>query len=349
MTNRELLVSHLNGDRVQHPVYAVYDWFVKNRPIDWNSLFVAGLGQINHANLVKFTYPNAEIKEIVSSYNGQIRRDVTWTTDIGELHEWYLGEWRQEHLIKTPEDYKIMARAWQGAQLSPTPEIFLESERQLGNNGITLGQIGRTPLQRIQIDYAGLVQFSMDIADEHQYLMNLLEIMTDICLKECELALQTPAKYIKLWENLTIETMGPRLYRKHMVPLYRKIFEILNKDNRQLLVHYDGKLNQIAEDMKHLPFDMDSLTAPPEGDMTIDQCRSMWPDKFFWLHPCLGWFRQSEKELLANIEQIIKQAGHYRFCLLISEEIPPDWQTKVPLVLDFCGLRLQSSKCGAQS
>jgi len=34
---------------VTRPVFAVYDWFVRNRPIDWPRLFDLGLGQINHA------------------------------------------------------------------------------------------------------------------------------------------------------------------------------------------------------------------------------------------------------------------------------------------------------------
>ena len=41
----------LAGEPVDWPVYAVYDWFVQHRSIDWPSLFAQGLGQINHANL----------------------------------------------------------------------------------------------------------------------------------------------------------------------------------------------------------------------------------------------------------------------------------------------------------
>ena len=35
----------LAGEPIDWPVYAVYDWFVEHRAIDWTSLFVQGLGR----------------------------------------------------------------------------------------------------------------------------------------------------------------------------------------------------------------------------------------------------------------------------------------------------------------
>ena len=70
MTNniRERLNTALAGGPVEHPVYAVYDWFVNNRNIDWQSLFQEGLGQINHANFIQYDLPNVSIKENVSKH-----------------------------------------------------------------------------------------------------------------------------------------------------------------------------------------------------------------------------------------------------------------------------------------
>ena len=50
MTIRERLDKALAGEPVEHPVFLVYDWFVNNRPVDWQSLFDQGLGIINHAD-----------------------------------------------------------------------------------------------------------------------------------------------------------------------------------------------------------------------------------------------------------------------------------------------------------
>ena len=61
---RQRFESALAGEAIKHPVYAVYDWFANNRhAVDWESLFEKGLGQINHANLVRHEHPNFKIVE----------------------------------------------------------------------------------------------------------------------------------------------------------------------------------------------------------------------------------------------------------------------------------------------
>lgn len=324
----------LAGEPIEWPVYAVYDWFVQHRPIDWPSLFAQGLGQINHANLLEIVRPNLQIVETTQQTERGLRRDVRWITDQGELHEYYLGEWRQEYLVKKPDDYRILRRALEGSQFTATDALFQQSETALGDGGITVGQIWRTPLMEVQIDLAGLERCSLDLADEHPALMELLELMTDLVLQQFREAVKTSAKYIKLWENLSIETIGRRQYLRHLTPLYHNIFEILDPAGKRLLVHYDGKLRLICKDIAALAIDgIDSFTPPPEGDMSVTEARELWPDKFLWLHPPLGWYRESQAELSGRIRRMVADAGAKRFCLMISEDVPPGWERTVPEVL----------------
>lgn len=340
MTIRKSLEAALNGEQVKNPVYMVYDWFVDNCRIDWQSLFDQGLGRINHATIAEYERPNVQIVETERVQDCRVRKDITWVTKKGELHEWFVDGWRQEYLIKKPEDYEILACAFEGSKFIAKDEQFIESEKQLGDNGITIGQIGpvgrgRTPFQAIQIDFAGLERFSIDIALEETKLINLIELMNNQMIDAIKCILPSKATHIKLWENLSIETMGPNLFRKYLVPLYKRIFEVLDGSGKKLQVHYDGKLNAIKDDIAEIPFDgIDSLTPEPEGDMEIKEARRIWPDKFFWMNPSLSWFQKSDEELLNNIKKIAEEAGGYRFCLMISEDVPLDWQIKVPLILN---------------
>ena len=216
---------------------------------------------------------------------------------------------------------------------------FIASEKQVGDNGVTLGNIagmglGRTPLMVLQVDWVGLGQWSVDLADELPEMMELLEFMNELKLEEFRQAVRTPARQIKLWENLSIQTLGPVRYRRYLVPLYTQILSILNAAGKRLLVHYDGKLRDIADQVASLDFDgIDSLTPPPEGDMTVAGARRCWPDKMLWCHPSLGWFREPPETLRPLIRGMVRDAGPGRFCLMISEEIPPDWERTVPQVL----------------
>ena len=235
-----------------------------------------------------------------------------------------------------------MAHALSDSWFLPTNTQFEQSERELGDNGFTIGHLGwtvfesRTPFQSIQIDFTGLERFSIDLADKAPELFDLMELMNEQMIQKFRCILKTKASQIKLWENLSIETMGPAVYREYLTPLYNRIFDTLEGSGKKLMVHYDGKLALIANDIKLLPFNgMDSLTPPPEGDITISEARKLWPDKFFWLHPSLSWFNMPEKQLAKNIKQMIKDAGPVRYCLMISEDIPPNWQKTIPFVLDM--------------
>ncbi len=340
---RDRIVQALEGAKITHPVYAVYDWFVINREIDWQRLFDLGLGQINHATLFEVEHPHLHIEESYSEVDNRKRKDVKWITDIGELHEYSIDGWVREYMIKSPDDYKIMKRALQDTTFTPTNKYFDESEQALGDAGITLGHFGkyedigyrRTPLQVIQIDMAGLEQFSFDITMETRELMELLEQMNEQFLELVRTVTRTRAIHIKLWENMSIETIGPDLYRRHLVPLYNKVCEILEGSGQKLHVHYDGKLQSIAGDIAKSGLDgIDSLTPPPEGDMNILQARKLWPEKFFWMHPSLSIDRFSEKKVENYILQMIRDADS-KFCFLLSEEVPPNWKRTIPLILEI--------------
>ena len=340
MTLRAELMASLRGEPVEKPVFGVYDWFVEHRDLDWKRFFGLGLAQVNHATVTKLLRPHLEIVEEKSPVGCcEVRRDVYWKTDIGELHEWYLGEWRQEHLVKKPEDYLILARAFSDADVLPALDAFTRSEAAVGDGGMTLAvpAVNRTPFQAIQIDYAGLEQFSVDIAMEAPELLELIEVMNEVSCREFEQIRRLPVEHVKLWENLTLETMGPALYRKYLAPLYRRILGILGREQK-LVVHYDGKLKPIARDIGDLPFDgVDSLTPPPEGDMTVEEARQAWPDKYLWLHPRLGWYTEDERALRGHIRSMVAAAGGKRFCLMISEDIPHEPARTIPLVLEELG------------
>jgi hypothetical protein len=327
------------GEPVDWPVYAVYDWFVKNRPLDWPSLFSLGLGQIAHVDLVRVERPHLEIVERREDCGGRSRRTTRWITDRGELEESFVGEWQQEYLVKAPGDYRVLRRAFEDTRYAATEEFFRRSEAELGDGGITVGALGwaplrRSPLLQVQVDFAGPEQFALDLADETSELMDLLELLTDLTLRKLREAVGTPARFIKLWENLAIETVGVKSYRRWLVPLYRRIIDILSAAGKRLLLHYDGKLRAIAPDIAALDVDIDSLTPPPEGDMTVAEARTAWPEKFLWLHPPLGWYRESRTALLERIRQLVRDAGPRRFCLMISEDVPPNWKEQVPAVLE---------------
>jgi hypothetical protein len=337
---RARLRSALRGERVVRPVYVVYDAFLPNPTVDWDWLFSLGLGQVNHAFVVEEKHPHCEIIETKTMEGELERRDVTIRTAAGDLHEYYLGAsskgvlpWRMEYFIKTPSDYRLMASALEGSTYSTTDEAFDASEAAIGDRGITIAHVDRTPFQKVQIDFAGIEAFSYHLADEEPALFELLDLMNGLKRDEFACVARSKAEFIKLWENIGIDAMGPAAYRRHIVPVYEAINALLRGTGKRLMVHYDGKIRLIADEIARLGFDIDSLTPPPEGDMDPAEARSLWPESFFWLHPSLTWFGRSTEDLVARIRTMAAGAGPRRYCFELSEGVPPNWREGIPAIL----------------
>ena len=340
MEVRQRLMHALQGKKVSHPAYLVYKEFLPTKDVDWDYLFSLGLGEISHEPVVHITRPHAQIVESISRQDDMVRRDVTLRTEIGELHEYYIGgvggvlDWRMEHMIKTPADYRILQRSFEDLDFQLDERAFLASENRLAQRGITLATADRTPFQRIQIDYAGVERFAYDFADEVPELFDLLEMMNEQIIQEFTVINTSQAEYVKLWENIGIDSLGPTAYREYIVPVYEQILRMFAKTNKKLIVHYDGKIRLIADDIKRMGFQIDSFSTPPEGDMSVEEARSLWPDTFLWIHPSLNWFDLPIATLKENIRSMVQATGGYNYCFEMSEGVPNTWKESVPAVLE---------------
>ena len=110
---------------------------------------------------------------------------------------------------------------------------------------------------------------------------------------------------------------------------------MLEAADKRVMVHYDGALNVIADRIAAAPFHMiESLTEPPEGDMTYDLCRAAWPDKVFWANINVDLYAQPEDILRQAVIDKRQRAGKKALAFEISEDLPANWQETIPVVLD---------------
>ena len=109
----------------------------------------------------------------------------------------------------------------------------------------------------------------------------------------------------------------------------------MEQGNKRVMVHYDGELQVIADQIAEAPFHMiDSLTEPPEGNMYYDACRALWPDKVFWANINVDLYSQPEAVLRQAVMDKRQRAGKQALAFEISEDLPANWQESIPIVLD---------------
>jgi hypothetical protein len=207
-------------------------------------------------------------------------------------------------------------------------------EERAGDAGVTIVRGGRTPAMSIQVDYAGEERFALDVASGVDELFELYEAEKKLFLESNRVIAAGPGNFVRWLENLTISMIGPKRYSNLLVPVYDKAVPVLEAGGKRVLVHYDGELKAIADQIANAPFHIiESLTEPPEGDMMLDECRAAWPDKSFWSNINIGLYSLPEDDLREAIIAKRERAGKKALAFEISEDVPENWQESIPIVL----------------
>ncbi|MBI2438117.1 MAG: hypothetical protein HYV36_04810 [Lentisphaerae bacterium] len=336
MTSRENLCAALDFEQPAWIPFTVNQEFVTDDPA-WEQLFAAGLSPIPYVGAVREETHEVERIEAQVTWQGQPARRTTLRTPVGELRQVEVAGWVQEYFLKTPSDYRVMEFIVRHTQLTFDPTPFHTWEQRVGQHGLTLVGIGRTPMQTILVDYAGLENFSCHMADAFPELFALAEALEEQLLERCRLAATGPWRYISLLENFTAETWGAARFRRFHLPIYAKILPIFQAALMRVFPHMDGRLAGVARLLAETPFaGIESLTEPPEGDLSWAQARALLTGKVIWANINVGCYTLPPDDLRQWLrERVGAAAPDGRGLLLeISEDLPANWREAIPIVLD---------------
>jgi hypothetical protein len=145
------------------------------------------------------------------------------------------------------------------------------------------------------------------------------------------------APFTDVPDNITSPTIGPRRFRELCVPLYDEFAQRLAERGKAVVVHMDGQLRPLWQDIGRLLITgVDSLTPPPDRDTSIAQAAAMWPAKRLWVNFPSSIHLAEPAVIRATADEILAAAGHTgRLQMQISENMPPDaWRTSFPIIVD---------------
>lgn len=336
MTNRQNLIEALEGRKPEHIPFTVNEEFLTDDS-SWKGLFEKGLCPIPYTSTVSDFIRHVERTEKTEVKNGHKIQTIILGTPLGEISQVSVDGWINEYYLKKPEDYKIMEYIVRNSELKLKPESFSDAENRIGEKGITLIGAGRSPMQTILVDFAGVEGFCIHLAEGFQELYSLEDALMDQLMERCRLIAAGPGRYVSLLENFTAEIWGPQRFMKYHMPVYKKIIPILHSGGKKIYSHFDGKLECVSKLIAAAEIDgIESLTSPPEGDMTYKDARKAWPDKFIWANINTAYYNLPEKELRDKVSGLARQAAPdgCNLAFEISEDLPENWRESIPAVLD---------------
>lgn len=336
MTTRENLMTALEGKTPERTPLSFYSWMAEDFLADeWKRLYDLGLGICHHCSVIEERVEGITETVLEEKRGDGVYRIERKETPVGTLQQVHRDGWQIEYWIKTPADYRVLTWITEHTELVPRYEVYEKGDQDVGDWGVAVIRASRTPAMQINVDWAGTEQFCLDVAMELPELFELYEARKRLFLQETELIAQGPGRYVKWFENLTISMLGPQRYSDLLVPVYDQAVPILERGDKRVMVHYDGALQVIADQIAAAPFHMiESLTEPPEGNMLYDACRATWPDKALWANINVDLFSGPTESLRQAVRDKRRRAGKKAFAFEISEDLPANWRETVPIVLE---------------
>jgi hypothetical protein len=337
---RERIEAFWSGEQPDRIPYTIYqnEWRHTATDPRWQPLYEKGLGVTWHIPTVHEQWA-ADIELVQDKWMdaGQKHERRTIKTPVGEIYDLHVDDWQRKYCLETAEDYRVMTYVARHTTVIPIYEHYEEKARQIGPYGIPLVAIGRTPLQSILVDFVGLENFAYQLTDLHDEMMELYDALLDVLRRKTALAAEGPGRFISVLENFTADSLGPVRYRQLLLPVYQELFPVLRSAGKIVGAHYDGQLSACKRLIAQAPIDLiESLTSPPEGDMSLAEARSAWPDKLFWSNINVALYYLPPEELKQVVWQRIKDGAPdgRRLAFEVSEQIPDNWFESVGTVLD---------------
>jgi len=339
MNIRERLEAFWSGERPDEIPYTIYqnEWRHTQNDPAWQPLYAKGLGVTHHAPVFRLIRPNVTVVTREYEENGVPMKRQVYQTPLGEVFQTWQNGWRRMRLLKTPADYRVMRYAVENTKATPQYEAYQAKVKEAGPHGVVLVGVGRTPMQTILIDYAGIEQFPFHFADFEEEVRALYEALLRDFRQRVEIVAKGPGRYVACLENFTAESLGPQRYAEFLLPVYEECFPVLQAAGKVVGCHYDGRTSACKELIARAPIDViESLTEPNEGDMTLAECRAAWPDKLFWCNIRVGDYQLPPAQLKQKVLDLVRQAAPdgRKLAFEVSEQYPANWKESISVVLD---------------
>ncbi len=341
MDPRERIEAFWSGERPDQIPYTIYRWSLWQRGVlddpAWQPMYEAGLRTTWGVSTFGSRTKNVEHGHDSWTEEGQKFERYTMRTPVGEISATSREGWHAKYFLETAEDYRVMQYVAENTEIFRQHEAFAQAEQEHGEHCIVHAGLGRSPIQTVLVDYAGLENFGWHVAELEEEIGALCEALLRNLRRAAEITAEGPGRYVSVLENFTADTMGPERFRRYHLPVYEELFPMLQAAGKIVGTHFDGRLASCKEAIAGSPIDLlESLTPPPEGDLTLAEARAAWPDKLFWSNINLETYELPPDRIRATVLEAVRQAAPdgRRLAFEVSEDLPRNWRESMPVVLD---------------
>ncbi|MCK9479090.1 MAG: uroporphyrinogen decarboxylase family protein [Firmicutes bacterium] len=280
-----------------------------------------------------------------SERKGNFRRDV-YATPLGKTEATYGYDafsmsW---HPIKMPvstvEDIKLMIDWYNDCEIILNEDALqsgMDVFREVGAKGITIMNIGESPLMYFVEWLAGIENAHFLLADFPDEIDELFEAMHKVLLKKTELAAEySSADMFCFIENTSTTLISPSQYETFCYKHINAYCDIFKTADCIVMLHMCGHLKALLPILSNVKADaFEAFTSPPLGNTTLldgriacsDKCLIGGTNAVLWL--------EDAKTIIKQIEKHLNELPHHRGIVISPAGIMPP-AAEIHTIKDVC-------------
>lgn len=346
MTMRERMLAVIHGHEHDRVPFVQYDGIAAPNTEIWDLVGRDNLGVLRWSALHTLYAPNCSIKTEQISLGGRPALRNTLVTPAGNLSQERLYEpvfnttAAHTHYVKSIADYEILIAYLRDLKVGESTDGFHQSQRDLGDDGLPMPAVMRTPYQQLWVQWVSLEDLCLHLVDAPDVTGECLELLAQLELQVFEVVYQVarrePVHFVDIPDNITAPTIGERYFRQYCLPLYQRFADMMSSLDVPIFVHMDGDLkplwNAIAESGIR---GLDSFSPPPDNDTSVAQALALWPEMRLFMNFPSSVHLAAPEAIYAATMDILAQDNHSgRLQIQISENVPPGiWRTSYPEIV----------------
>jgi len=289
MTMRERMLALIAGREHDRVPFVQYNGIAAPNEEVWDLLGRDRVGILQWTAVHRVEHPHCGFEHEDFERDGQRWRRTTLHTPEGSLVEErafedaYGSSSIRRHYVQGPADYAVLNAYLRDGVVLDNYATYRQVDAALGDDGLPLPAVERTPYQQLWVQWVGLANLSMHLADCPDTVDETIALLTARARRVYEVAARSPAPFIDVPDNITAPTIGVERFRRHCVPLYNELAAMLAERGAWVFVHMDGDVHPLCDAIAESAVGgIDSFAPAPDNDTSVAEARAMWPEMRLW-------------------------------------------------------------------
>ena len=342
MTMRERILAVVQGRPMDRVPFVIYEGILDGDALR-RCLGPDRLGFMRWSKVHRVEHPHCRFVEKDFARGGARWRRNTLHTSAGSIYEErvfedaYDSSSIRKHYVQEPQDYEVLWAYLTDSVILPDYDLYHRDAADLGDEGVPLVAVERTPYQQLWVQWVGLDTLGFHMVDCPDRVQHTIDLLRARARRIFEIAYRSPAPFIDFPDNITAPAIGPRRFRAYCVPLYDELAGMLAEDGRPVFVHMDGDLKPLWQAISDSRVGgLDSFAPAPDNDTTVAEAVALWPDMRLFVNFPSSQHLLPAEGVRAQAEEILAAAGHTgRLQIQVSENVPHAvWRTSMPAIAE---------------